>query len=432
MMVYADRAGNLREYEEVLGRVSENYKGALRAPESRFGQDYEKALRRLWEAGQDLQKDARYWGKDFNFMTLSLDIGNLYKQTRDFLKYRKDGSRNNTLRDRDLRDDSRNRRHRSYNSYNSYNRNSSSGRYNTRVRGGRVDHEDRSAEFFAKHNPLPIINILLDDLRELRKSGFLESASGRNASKSQRVISEYKRLVDFYMRHYRRYLFDVNSMFYMKEVKRRGNLLLYDSRTVMDMCGRRNGGELPCNLMTETATLLRVTGFQAADTAKAGRRGKDIDSPHNRQEAQYSLSKINETVGLLRRDFVMTPGKAAVRSTTVLAKIEEKEDPDEAGLKKQLYMIRKKIFEGNTMLSGVDRETVRKFRLTLSKEELKEFERIRKEYLKHGYDSTFAARYACTQLLNRDISVRDTAELKRLYEKVRKALMQEAEKKMDL
>ena len=94
--VMISAAGNgeiLHEYEELLAKVSGNYKEALRSPESRFGQEYEKTLQHFVSAGRTLASAAKSYGDDFNFGTLSQHVENMFRRTRDFLKYRKDGKR---------------------------------------------------------------------------------------------------------------------------------------------------------------------------------------------------------------------------------------------------------------------------------------------------------------------------------------------------
>ena len=49
-------------------------------------------------------------------------------------------------------------------------------------------------------------------------------------------------------------------------------------------------------------------------------------------------------------------------------------------LKTKLLKIRRKIFEGNTLMNGVDKNTLRKFRVTLTRKEQSAFTKIRKNY----------------------------------------------------
>ncbi|MBO4304949.1 MAG: hypothetical protein J6A21_10225 [Lentisphaeria bacterium] len=413
----ADRGELVREYEELLLTITRNYKEALKAPESRFGQDYFRALKRFVTIGLELQEEAAPWGRDFNFASLSKEVDHLFKLAENFLRYNKDGSRTHTLQDSDFKKSTTGRRNRYQNEQNE----------KMRLKG--VDKSSKNRKSVEQYNPHPILSILTDDLNALRKCGFLEGRTG--VPRERRALAECKRLVGFYSKHYYNYLFGRDYPSFRKEFQRRGALLTHSAGRVMELYGNRNGAELSCNIAQEVRVVLRTTDFNSANTSIEGRRKASL-SPHNLKELQYSLARINQTLDQIGRDFVPAPDKAAARSVTYLDK-EEGEDLSKLSadeLREKLLALRKKILAANTLLSGVDKETLRKFRLTLGRDDLKEFEKVRKEYIQNGYEDSAASRYACTLFASRPIRGADLKELQRLYQRSVQEAMREAEKKM--
>lgn len=412
------------EYEELLSRASSGYKSALRAPESRYGQDFEKNLQHFKNVSRSLQNSAGKYGRDFNFAVLSQDIETMYKKAKDFLQYQKDGSRSNTLRDNDFREKKvrdpykrdtagKNRKKRSRYSNNKNRRN-----------------DDKRNEMIRSLDPLPLFKILAADLKTLQKMNF--SAKTNENMRTAILIDEYKRLVNFYRSHYLSYLYRQNSPQYMKEISRRGRLMQISAQQVMNTVGRRNGGELSCNLSKETATLLRVTDFHTADMAKQDERGKKARSHHNRQEARYSFNKINETLAQLQKDFTLPVGKKVKRKVADLPAKEDLKEHNEVVLQKKLLHLRSSIFKKNTLMTGVDKNTLRQFRLTLSKTEQREFDRVRKEYTKNGYEENSAARYACVRILNTPAKKIPKRELVQIFQRYEREINKENDKEKDL
>ena len=423
----ADRGELVREYEELLLTITRNYKEALKAPDSRFGQDYQRAMKRFMTVAQALQEEAAPWGQDFNFSLLSNEVSHLFKITEDFLRYRKDGSRSHTLNDNDFK--SRTTGSRKY-------RSQSDQSERMRVRG--ADKNSKNRKSVEQYNPHFLLSFLSHDLNALRKSGFLDETPGARVPQERRVLGQCRRLVDFYKKYYLSYLEVRYPVQFRKEFKRRGVLLGHTAHRVMEYYGNRNGAELPCNISREVGNVLRTTGFNSADWNGETRRNREELSPHNIKEAQYSFSKINQTLNRLGGDFAPPVGRSAARSITVLDKEKESEKAEDldklsaAELKGRLLALRKKILAANTLLSGVDKDTLRKFRLTLTKNDLKEFEKVRKEYIQNGYDDSSASRYACTMFASREIRESDTGELQRVYQRVVRETMREAEKKVGL
>lgn len=415
----------LQEYEELLAKVSGNYKEALRAPESRFGQDYEKILVHFVAAGRSLQREAKVYGDDYNFGTLSQNVENMFKRTRDFLKYRKDGKRDHSLFAKDFKEQ---KMKDPYRRQDKRSRNKSS----SRSTKNRQHKEEKRTEFLRQHDPLPIIKILVADMKNLQKSNFANPGKTLQVNKN---VEEYKRCVDFYRQHFLIYIYRKNSPQYNMEVKRRANLMLRSAQTVMELAGKKNGAELPCNLSRESSILLRVTGFYAADTASAERRGEEARSHHNRQEAQYSFRKIHDTLAKLRKNTILAPEKYVVKTRAGLPEkgVDELQELPERELKKKLGVMRKMVLDSNKDMNGVDKTTLKKFRALLSKGEIKNFDRICKEYVKNGYDESTAARYACVRFVNTGAVTASRSELLQLFARFEKELTRDAErdKKLD-
>ena len=426
--VMISAAGNgeiLHEYEELLAKVSGNYKEALRSPESRFGQEYEKTLQHFVSAGRTLASAAKSYGDDFNFGTLSQHVENMFRRTRDFLKYRKDGKRNHTLLAGDFKEKKMKDPYRQQEKY-SRNKSSSSRRYSSQQRN-----DEKRTEFLQQHDPLSVIKILVADMKKLQNCGF-----GREGKFPyvNRNVEEYKRCVDFYRQHYLAYIFQKNSPQYQDEVKRRTLLMLRSAQIVMEQTGNRNGAVLSCNLTKETSILLRVTGFYEADTANRDKLREKVRAPHNRKEAQYSFNRINETIMKLRKNTVFVSEKGAVKSAGRSPGKEAENSLQElpvAELKKKLVVLRKKLLEKNTDMTGVDKDTLKKFRLLLCKEEIKNFDRICKEYVKNGYDEDAASRYACVRFMNTGALNASRKELIQIFSRYEREINRESDKKVD-
>ena len=100
-------------------------------------------------------------------------------------------------------------------------------------------------------------------------------------------------------------------------------------------------------------------------------------------------------------------------------------------LRTKLLQIRKKIFDGNTLINGIDKNTLRKFKVTLTKKEQTLFTKIRKNYANNGYEPEAADRYSCVYILNNPEKSYGKSEVSRILARLAKELEKENKKKME-
>ena len=67
---------------------------------------------------------------------------------------------------------------------------------------------------------------------------------------------------------------------------------------------------------------------------------------------------------------------------------------DQASLEAELLKRRKTIYKGNTLMDGFDKDSLRKYLLTLTREEKKIFDQLRKDRIKAGSSPESATRTA--------------------------------------
>ncbi len=420
----------LDEYETIFNRVVNNYENALRIPESRVGKDYQKTLKNFIRISGRLQKRVSSGGADYNFEILARNIEMMFSKTVSFLAYEKDGEKRYALGEKPFdRPREKNRfKRESYDQDRKRNKKSSSAR--SSYSKDRKTNERN--QFLKENNPLSLFNILTADLKSLRSDGILESGNS-----FQMTVKECIRLSDFYNRHYMSYLFRINSDYFKREFRRRGELLPRTAQKLMRMNNRRNSGQLPCNLSQEASIILRVTGFYTADLARDSKKGREVFSSHNRQEARTSFERIKSTLIMLSKDFDTARGGATGKKTMLSGITADSsgnidtENLSGEELKTKLLKIRRKIFEGNTLMNGVDKNTLRKFRVTLTRKEQSAFTKIRKNYATNGYDSEAADRYSCIYILNNPEKTYDKNEVSRVLMRLVKELEKENKKKME-
>lgn len=420
------------EYETLLTRVTGNYEGALRAPDSRAGKDYQKTLQNFIRVSRKLQSAASPGGADYNFENLARSVERLFFKTEQFLRYEKGGGSKHYLGDKPF--DREKKRGKKYlerervkeDRNRSRNRNS-----NTKRSSGNRKANERSS-FLKENNPLPVFNILANDLKNLRKSGL-----NVKTNPFQKTLNEYSRLVNFYKGNYLDYLLRINSECFKQEFKRRGELFLRTAQNIMRMHSGKNAGDLPYNLAQETAIILRVTGFYTSGFAKESVKGREVYSAHNRQEANTSFDRINRTVLYLSKDLNIALEHSSGKSTLLQSAGLEKsgeinvDNLSDKELRTKLLQIRKKIFDGNTLINGIDKNTLRKFKVTLTKKEQTLFTKIRKNYANNGYDPEAADRYSCVYILNNPEKSYGRSEASRILARLAKELEKENKKKME-
>ena len=422
----------LEEYETLLARVAGNYEGALRVPDSRAGKEYRKTLQNFITVSRKLQNIASPCGADYNFESLSRNIERLYTKTEQFLRYEKDGDRKHTLGDKPFDRERKKGKHKFEREREKDDRSRSRNRnYNTK-RSSRNRKTNERSGFLRENNPLPIFNILSNDLKNLRKTGL-----NVRSNHVRKTLNEYSRLVSFYRGNYLDYLLRINSDCFKEEFRRRGLLFHRTAQKIMSIYSGKKSGNLPYNLDRETAIILRVTGFYTAELSKDTKRGREVYSVHNRQEANTSFDRINQTLTMLSRDLnaalESTAGKGTLLQSAGLENTGriDVENLSDKELKEKLLQIRRKIFEGNTLMNGVDKNTLRKFRVTLTKKEQTAFTKIHKNYANNGYDSEAADRYSCVYILNNPEASYDKKEVSRILSRLAKELEKEVEKKME-
>lgn len=411
----------LEEYTVQLSRVADNYENAIRAANSRFGQDYQRTMQKFITVSRSLQKQAALCGADYHFDELAGNIQQMFLRTEKFFAYDKDGGRRAALGNKPF--DTKKVK-------NIYERE----RERERKRSSGKKYKNRAAkergEFLRENNPVPLFNILKNDLKNLQKGEF--PAERSSAGNFRRMINEYRRLTEFYQKNYHNYLFRINSKPFRDEFRRRGELFLRSSQNLMTHVSRQSKGELSCNLAQETAIILRATGFYTAALDKEEKKGKKLFSAHNRQEVRYSFNKINKTIALLSKEYnVGTAQKVAKKLEKSRKSEENMEGMTEAALRQKLLQKRRKIFQGNTLMSGVDRTTLRKFRMTLTKQEQADFRKIHKNFTANGYDQESADRSSCVHILSQPKDKYDKKELVQILTKLENALEKEAERALN-
>ena len=384
----------LDDFEVELAKVAQvgNYRNAVNAPESRFAREYERSLKHLINLGRDLDRRSgrAIPGSDFAFQNIARELAAIYEFNAEKMRHPEN--------------------------------------YRKKQKNNRRNSKKKDLKNILQ-DPAPLFKLLLADIKNLRKSGF--SQEGLPASHSKSVLAgdllNFRRSLTFFSTFRGQYFRKKTPEAFRKEFDRRLSTLSNSSRKLQDAL-QRYGGEsasLECNIARETSLILR--SFERyRELALKGRRGsgKNTLSTYNR-EIRYSIRKIEDALSALSRSGLETSfssSPAAVRKMPG----NRYHNLSREALEKELLKHRLRIYRGNVSLDGVDRDTLRKYLLTLTKEERALYEKIRKERSAGGYSGEAAARAA---LLNIQSRVRISADKKTLLSLLNRLEREEAKER---
>ena len=394
------RADVLDDFEVELAKVAQtgNYKNAVNAPESRFAGEYEKSLQHLVSLGRRLDKSVMdsLPGSSFAFQFLARSLVNIYTFNAEKMQHPENYKKKQN----------RNRRSRSSKNKNDLKK--------------------------IMQDPVPIFKLLLADMKSLRKIGFTEGGSSSVSGKSilAKDLLNFRLGLSTFTAFRGQYFRKKTPEAFRKEFDRRLTALSHTARKLQDSLQRYGGknAALECNIARETSLILR-TFEKYRKHVLEGRRGsgKNTVSTYLR-EIRFSIQKIEGALSALSRAGLES---AAVSPRIIPGKRNRSAsygNMSQSALEKELLRKRALIYKGNALMDGVDKATLRKYLLTLTKEEKKIYERIRKERITNGYSTESATKTALLAVHSKMKIDADKKTLLSLLEKLEKEEEKEQQK----
>ena len=358
------QADVLDDFEIELARVAQtgNYKNALNAPDTRFAKEYELSLSHLERLGRKLDRSISSFLPEnhFSFQSLSRSLTGIYnfntqkmRHPENFRKNRKNEGKKN--RKNDLKN--------------------------------------------ILQDPVAIFKLLQNDIKILRKAGYSEEKGfgGMEKNPLAGTLFSYQHSFRTFVlfRHY--YFRKKVAGDFRKEFDSRLKSFQSNGIKLQNQLGRYAGrtASPDCNIARETSVMIR--NFEKyREMLLKGRRGsgKNTTASSNR-EILHSQRKIDETLSLLERNGLgkshFTGGAAFPGRKKTLFSYE---DMDQSSLEKELLKRRQTIYKGNTLMDGFDKDSLRKYLLTLTPDEKKFFDQLRKDRIKAGSRPEGATRTA--------------------------------------
>lgn len=426
------------EFEDLIqesARVSRNYNRAVAAPNTRFDKEFRSCLENMKRQSVQVQRVIRQLdlGKDFNFPLLTNELERIYleMQSRNKSSDGLSGSRtrrskNSTSRDRD-RDRDR------------------------APGGGKLDPHSVSPE--------GLLKVLTADVAALRKMGFTTEDGGsiKSSLETRRKLMEYKRLLDFFRKHYNTFLRadtqnrDVSLERFFDSRMQRMTIL---STMLMETARKNNPDSLSrYNIQSETSQMLNRY-HELRDNPQY--RRKDGKTQHRkrtlaettsptalRTEIDFCIRNINaqliqwEHSGFQSDEPIRKAGTAAPGKEDPAAVLRQPNRTDEYGSLDQkslaalLNKRRQAVIRSNSSMDGFDHDAERMFLLSLSRDQRRIYNDCLRDFQQQGYSSGQAVRNAVlktqTQLQMEDTML-PAAEMIRLLQAMDKEEAKRLEK----
>lgn len=411
-MLMPVRSDDFEDFIQVCATVSGSYKAALMAPDSRFEKEFQtniELLKKLSRKNYDVIRRLQL-GQDLNFPLIADEFERIYEGQKDIFKIQKSNKPN---------------RNNKSNSHSGRSRNRSPGSLSNRISA-------------SSDSPEGILRVLADDVKALRKMEFTTEDGGsiKSSLETRRRLMEFRRLVDFLRKNYRKALSDsrkdpsLNRIFKTRLMRMSALATL-----LMEIARTKYPDSLSqYNLQQEVAQVIRSLDAlqelwdriernnRSATDGRAGSRKKKTDSDYslhridglnNRTtiytEIEYGLKNINQQLirweqsGFQSDDPISRgAGETAGDPASVMQK--EQQDMtsydamDPAQLDAMLQKRRQEIIRSNSSMDGFDREAEQRYLLTLSRDQRRRYGIFLRDFQQQGYSVGESTRNAILKI----------------------------------
>ena len=400
------------DYIQSCAIISKNYRSAVKARESRYGQEYEMYLNTMQRQAGIIQKCVRRLrlGQDFSFSQLTNDIWKIYNENK-----------------------------------------------NARI-GKNIN---------VSADPSGVLNVLRFDVEELHRMEFTteEGGSINPALERKRKLLEMRRLVRFFQRFRSRVVRSYQDISLRNIFEQRCKRMQALATELDSMIRRKHEGtqSLKNNLDREVRYLLSCHGT-VMDNARrkhssslsgrkssssSRRRSKKKGSSVNRLRKDETPQALEQNIRITLRNlhgFLARLETADFQSDQALNRSSGEESADSSGkdpaevlrkksaagdyesmsekeLHELLLRMRVQILKGNSSIDGFDSTTERKYIQTLTREQNRIYRETLKKLKDQGFETEIAVRNA---VLKTQFEIRIAKELppkkemERILERIRK------------
>lgn len=373
-------ADDFEDFIQVCARISTNYNQGIKSGNTRFDREYQMNLEHLKKLSKRIQTVIRRLGigQDIDFQQMASELEDIYQG----------------------------------------NQNQSGARGDAKLH----PHSE---------SPEGLLKVLSADVKALRKMGFTTEDGGsiKTSLETKRRLLEFRRLADFFRQNYTRLYKgsrrDVSLERIFKKRMLRMSSLSFD---LMQTAGKNQAGtQSKINIHTETTKLLKH--FEAWSELRSKinsskSRGKNRHrNPKNvkRMDGLNTTAALRTEIGVSLRnlsDQLAQWEQSGFKSDDPISRNDLQgptgSDPAAALLKdspknnysamseKELSGLlekrRTEIIRGNHSMDGFDRDSERKYLLTLSRGEKRSYNDFLREFQQQGYTSGQAVRSAILKI----------------------------------
>ena len=405
-------ADDFEDFIQVCAKVSANYNHGVVARGTRLDKEYQMDLELMHKLAVSNQQVIRklQLGHDFDFPWFALELKKIYLLGQQ--RFENGGSSSRTF-----------------------------GQYKPKNhRSGNNNRKNTPKELLPySETPNGLIKVLTEDIKALRKMEFTTEDGGsiKSSLETSRKILEFKRLVAFFRKNYRtvlrirqvsgRYLKDSGSLkndskdisldrLFRARLRHMSQLALVLMETARekypDTLSRYNLNDEVLRL-EKNFELWDDFNMRAARRRNTSRPGKStssrprMDALNNPSaflaEINVSLRNIHELLNLweqagFRSDPPVQRGSRITNSDDAAAPLlqQSKKTDYSAMDQKQLHTLlqqrRQEIFRSNRSMDGFDRDAERRFLMTLSREQKRQYNDSVRNFQQQGYSAGQAVR----------------------------------------